>query len=200
MHDVSIEELTEDQREEILELLVAAYLNTPLHVAVFSEDEDVRRERVRNLFCMGFAEGLKGTWLCARKGATVVGVLHYSRSPDCSLGPEAQEELGAAIKEHFGKAGGLVTEWLRKWAEVHPHEEHWHLGPIAVHPKHQRQGVGGLLMDYFCGWLDRASVSGYLETDVPENVPYYAKFGFTVIKKAQVVGVANWFMKRQAAT
>ena len=36
-----------------------------------------------------------------------------------------------------------------------------------------------------------------LETDKWENVHFYERHGYTVIAKADVIGVPNWFMIRQ---
>ena len=37
----------------------------------------------------------------------------------------------------------------------------------------------------------------YLETDKPENVSFYQRFGFEVTEEAQVLGIPNWFMLRR---
>ena len=38
---------------------------------------------------------------------------------------------------------------------------------------------------------------GYLETDKPENVTLYERFGFKVTGEAKVFGVPNWFKWRE---
>ena len=38
---------------------------------------------------------------------------------------------------------------------------------------------------------------GYLETDKAVNVAFYALSGFETVARAQVLGVENWFMRRQ---
>jgi hypothetical protein len=48
----------------------------------------------------------------------------------------------------------------------------------------------------FCGRMDRGAASSYLETDKPENVRFYERFGFAVRAQADVLGVRNWFMQR----
>jgi hypothetical protein len=39
---------------------------------------------------------------------------------------------------------------------------------------------------------------GYLETDKPENVTFYKRFGFEVVDEHPVLGIKNWFMLRDA--
>ena len=52
------------------------------------------------------------------------------------------------------------------------------------------------MMNVFCDRADRDGVLAYLETDKPENVRFYEKFGFETTGEAPVIGVPNWFMRR----
>ncbi len=85
---------------------------------------------------------------------------------------------------------------MRTWSKHHPTEPHWHLGPIAIVPELQGQGIGSQLLEHFCSHVDQAGQAAYLETDRPENVPLYERFGFKVTEEAPVLGVRNWFMWR----
>lgn len=49
-----------------------------------------------------------------------------------------------------------------------------------------------------CARMDAARENAYLETDKPENVRFYRRFGFEVIGEGEVLGVANYFMLRRA--
>ena len=51
-------------------------------------------------------------------------------------------------------------------------------------------------MDRFCATVDAAGGVAYLETDKPENVGYYERFGFETVGEVDVLGVTNWFMRR----
>jgi hypothetical protein len=46
--------------------------------------------------------------------------------------------------------------------------------------------------------LDDAGVVGYLETDKGANVPFYERHGFVVVGEERVIGVPNWYMRREA--
>ena len=46
--------------------------------------------------------------------------------------------------------------------------------------------------------LDIQRLTGWLETDKAENVRLYERFGYTVVERAEVLGVPNWFMRRDA--
>jgi hypothetical protein len=51
-------------------------------------------------------------------------------------------------------------------------------------------------MNYYVAQLDTEAVAGYLETNDPENVEFYRKFGFAVQHEDQVIGTPNWYMWR----
>jgi len=51
------------------------------------------------------------------------------------------------------------------------------LGPIAVHPTHQGEGLGGWLMQMS---LERARNNGWERVLLVGDAPYYARFGFAI--------------------
>ena len=55
-----------------------------------------------------------------------------------------------------------------------------------------------MLLTAYCRRLDEGGLLAYLETDKAENVRLYERFGFAVTGEADVIGVKNWFMTREA--
>jgi hypothetical protein len=53
-------------------------------------------------------------------------------------------------------------------------------------------------MEHYCEELDRTGDAGYLETDRPENVNFYRRFGFEVTDEVMVLGIPNYLMWRKA--
>jgi predicted N-acetyltransferase YhbS len=90
-----------------------------------------------------------------------------------------------------------VGKWLAAWGSRDPDQPHSHLGPVAVEPQLQGQGIGSQLLNEYCRRLDSAGEVGYLETDKLENVHFYERHAYAVIDEADVIGVPNWFMIRQ---
>jgi predicted N-acetyltransferase YhbS len=86
---------------------------------------------------------------------------------------------------------------MSTWAGHDPDEQHVHLGPLAVDAHLQGRGIGSQIMREHCRRLDAAQHVGYLETDKPENVRFYERFGYEVTGTAPVIGVPNWFMRRE---
>jgi predicted N-acetyltransferase YhbS len=104
-----------------------------------------------------------------------------------------------AMLKGFGLRSALnVGSWLGSWATHDPSEPHVHLGPIAVDPEAQGRGIGRHLMQRYTRELDCAGWAGYLETDRPENVAFYERFGFELIETSSVLAVPNYFMLCEA--
>ena len=90
-----------------------------------------------------------------------------------------------------------IGTWLAAWSKHDPSIPHTHLGPIAVDPDAQGRHIGQRLMEEYCHDLDRTRAAGYLETDRPENVRFYRRFGFAMTDEIDVLGVRNYLMLRE---
>lgn len=81
----------------------------------------------------------------------------------------------------------------------HPHEPHWYLVLLGVDPAWQHRGVGGRLIGPVLGRCDAEGMPAYLETQKPENVAFYRRFGFDVRDEIHLPGTpAVWLMWRPA--
>jgi GNAT superfamily N-acetyltransferase len=64
------------------------------------------------------------------------------------------------------------------FAKHHPHDPHWHLAFLAVHPSRQGDGLGSALMRRTHDELDRAGVAAYLEATNDDNIRLYRRHGY----------------------
>jgi GNAT superfamily N-acetyltransferase len=132
-------------------------------------------------------------------GSRILGLIHWVDSPGCRFHWYEKLRMAPAMSRTFGVgAAWKVSTWLAAWAAHEPMEPHCHLGPIGVAPDVQGRHVGLQLMDQYCDEVDRKGLAGYLETDRAENVRFYRRFGFEMHKEADVLGVHNYFMWRDA--
>ena len=67
-----------------------------------------------------------------------------------------------------------------------------------MEPALQGRGIGSLVLREYTRRLDEAGEDSYLETEKPQNVALYSRFGYEVIEETEVLGVPNWFMWREA--
>jgi len=193
MGDVRIEPYTAGMADEAARMLAQAFATNPLHVAAFGPGQVAKSEA----FFRGGLAAMKGPKRVALDGSRVVGLVHWVRSPGCRFSAGEKLRMMPVMMRGFGVPATLrVASWLGAWSKRHPQEEHGHLGPIGVGPEQQGRGVGRRLMDVYCDALDRDGIAGYLETDRPENVRFYRRFGFDVVAEAPVLGVPNFYMWR----
>ena len=92
-----------------------------------------------------------------------------------------------------------VIRWNAAWARHAPDEPHEHLGPVSVDEGLRGQGLGSALLLEHVRRLDAIGAVGYLETDRPEAVPFYRRFGYFVVARQTVLGVPCWFLRRPSA-
>jgi len=87
-----------------------------------------------------------------------------------------------------------------------PPGPYWYLQLLATHPDWQRQGLGAELMQVVFDQADPQGVQCYLETERPELVAYYRRYGFEVRSEWDIdpdatlgeVGPHMWGMLRPA--
>ena len=196
MADPSIQPYEEDRHGAVLDVLTEAYRTNPMHLAVFggTEPNQVRQNRA---FFSGLLRLIEGTRLVAFLEDSVVGYVQWVSYPGCRPSRDKVAAIMPPILAQLadGVAPRLAT-WLRAWGTRDPDAPHSHFGPIAVSPVCQGTGMGRLLMQRYCAEVDLAAESGYLETDRPENVRFYARSGFEVVSEMELLGVRNWFMRR----
>jgi GNAT superfamily N-acetyltransferase len=102
---------------------------------------------------------------------------HY---PPSSMNQLAQ--LPGALRASYRQPRTLSVgvAYARATASLHPTEPHWYLSVLMTDPTVQGTGIGSALMNDALTCVDAENVGAYLETANESNVPYYAKFGFTL--------------------
>lgn len=195
MASIHIEVLNRDATPQACRILAQAFVTNPLNIAAFDPSQLARNEA---FFRVGLAT-MKGVKLVAIEGSQILGLIHWVCSPHCQVSGFEKLRLAPAMVRGFGLGSALrVGSWLSVWSKRDPRIAHAHLGPIGVSPEAQGQQIGHRLMDAYCNELDRTGEAGYLETDRPENVTFYRRFGFEVTEEIMVLGVPNHLMWRKA--
>jgi ribosomal protein S18 acetylase RimI-like enzyme len=183
-----------------LDLLSRGMRDNPLHVAVFGEEVELRRRRIRRVFAGAFdAMGWQANMLAARDAeGTIVGLCGALPPGRCQMDLGQQLRVMPRMFANGPRVTARAVRWLGIWGKRDPEERHWHLGPVAVDAHLHGRGVGSKLMEVFRAQMDAVGEAAYLETDKPENVRFYERFGFEVVGEEEVLGVPNWFMIRPA--
>lgn len=86
-------------------------------------------------------------------------------------GVEPLADLGRVARDETGALAGAIRFWPVKVGGAAA----LLLGPVAVHPTHQGEGLGAALIQ---GGLDAARARGWARVMLVGDAPYYARFGF----------------------
>lgn len=89
-------------------------------------------------------------------------------------------------------------QYLLAIDKAHPKEELWYLLLLVVDPSAQRGGIGARLQEEGMSSADHDGLDCYLETQKPENLVYYRRFGYDVVDELRPVrgGPPLWTMRR----
>ncbi|SRR5581483_8575029 len=196
---ISLRLLRQHEIESAARLVGRGMCSNPANVAVFRAADAAQRAKALERFFIPVLQGLyrRGLVLGAFRSQELVGISGIARPGFCQ--PKLFEKLTVLPAAVIGNSASTplrLLEWVREWSGRDPAEPHWHLGPVAVEPQLQRQGIGSTMLGAFCSLVDSCRSLAYLETDKEENVRLYRRFGFRVVASAEVLGVPNWFMSR----
>jgi len=89
-------------------------------------------------------------------------------------GASPEAGLSLVARDDYDALSGAIRYWrVRVGPAGHPALL---LGPVAVHPTRQGEGLGALLI---AESLDRAAARGWSRVILVGDAPYYRRFGFT---------------------
>ncbi|MFK7753113.1 MAG: GNAT family N-acetyltransferase [Sedimentitalea sp.] len=86
------------------------------------------------------------------------------------------------------RENGILAGAIRFWPVRVGGAEVVLLGPIAVHPTHQGEGLGAALIR---DGLDSARMAGWTRVMLVGDAPYYARFGFSRLKDVMMPPPTN---------
>jgi predicted N-acetyltransferase YhbS len=190
---IIVEKYSPDQLDATVSVLASAFVSNPLHISAFGPQ---RIDQNRLFFRIGLRHMFLGKAFVARMDGAVRGYVHFNAFPDCLPAPEDVPLAAATLLRPLGEAIPQVVKWFARWCHLDPEEPHLHLGPIGVDPGVQGQGIGTALMNRYLEHLKQEQIAAYLETDRPENVAFYKKFGFLVNREEELIGTPVWYMWR----
>mgnify|MGYP001298877556 CR=1 FL=1 len=177
-------------------MLAESMSTNPNHLSIFGDPDPAAVEKQRKMFEMVLSDP-KNSSFVVKLNDEVVGSMTYTSSACCQLPVLKLIRSMPAFLNMFGSSLPRVLKWRKNWADHDLSRPHVHFGPLAVRTSHQGRGIGKLLLSDFCRYLDETNQVGYLETDKPENVSFYQRFGFEVRETDTLFERTNWFMVRQ---
>jgi GNAT superfamily N-acetyltransferase len=189
MEKLKISFLEKNDISEASRVLSKAMLKNPLHIAVFQGHGEKERKIIEGMFFELLID-LPGITFLARINRQIVGVM---RMKSCDGRKVSNEHTQT---DDVDNLDWRKSYWHNEWARHDPLNQHWHFGPVDVSPSHQGNGIGSKLLNRFCHEVDACLAPAYLETDTDRNVRFYARFGFDVVKEAEIFNVKNRYIWR----
>jgi ribosomal protein S18 acetylase RimI-like enzyme len=194
MSEIEITVMKKNEINDAARVCSEAFVNTPFTKYVMGGSSEKHRKFLED--GMKRTLSLKhGTVMVAKDNGKIVGAMRMVEWPNCQNVPKGMGYLIPRLM--MGKAAVRLRHWKRLVGEYDPQERHCHIDPICITPSHQGKGIGSKLMSVFNDYCDKNGIPGYFETDQEQNVKFYEKNGFKMIKTVQVGPLPNWFLLRE---
>jgi ribosomal protein S18 acetylase RimI-like enzyme len=131
-------------------------------------------------------------------GAGRIGGIAMGYAPHHSTWPDDVQTEWDSFVASTRRLGEQFENYDRATSPFGEARPHHYLGVIAIDPDMQGEGMGATLIRAFCGLADGdpASAGVALDTSNPENLSWYARFGFTVLGSGSVGSATVWSLFR----
>lgn len=109
-------------------------------------------------------------------------------------------QLAGAFRALVVRPRAMVrgARYLFSIESAHPKDDLWYLMLLVVDPSVQRGGIGGMLQQEMLSRADQEGLDCYLETQKPDNIAYYGRFGYGLERELRpVTGGPPLFLMRR---
>ena len=195
---IEVGDIRPDEVAEAVTVAARAMCTSPMAYAVIGEDHERRYRHTRRFFDRLYKLAIHQRPLVARLDGRVVASTNDLVQQACRARLVDLVRSLPALALTGPRGAVRTVRWLNDWERRDPDRPHAHFGPFGVEPELQGQGIGSLVLREYTRRLDEAGEHSYLETEKPQNVALYQRFGFEVIQESELFGVPNWFMWREA--
>ena len=192
-YEILIREMQKADLPQTVKVIRKAYATNPAILAIYGGNPTaVRRMQIA---VESEFKYLPGNIFVAELDSLVVGGMRIVQWPACQA---SNIKMLPSMLASVRGIGPLVRamKWQSAWKKRDPSKPHWHLAVLGVLPHFQGKGIGSQMMQFYCDISDRDKIEAYHETDRPENIPFYERFGFKVVGEEIINGAKNWYMVR----
>jgi len=170
--------------DTLISVLVRAYDQDP-HVNWLVPKDEKRSERIAKFFeILVNHSGMKYDHAFTTEDLTGIAVWYP---------PEPRDRWKSSFLEDVillptwiqvcgirGMPSGMAVDKLLK--KHHLKRPHYYLAPLGVDPVHQGTGIGSHLLQHGLRMCNEKGVPAYLETGTEENIRFYVKHDFKVLR------------------
>jgi GNAT superfamily N-acetyltransferase len=185
------------------EVCAAAFDKDPAMVALVPRSRS-RRQAMLRLWFRGLLRiarrfaGRQPEIVCSAGEVSAVCVVF---EPDHYPPPSWTTAIAAPGPLRGGLRAAIdAGRWLAAREAQHPDEPHLYVETLATTPERQGQGIGSTALRELCREADRRSLPILLHTNNRENISWYARFGFEVIRAMTLPhGAPEWLLRRPSS-
>jgi GNAT superfamily N-acetyltransferase len=173
-------------RGAVVQTIVRAFTEDPL-VRWFFPDDAAYERRASAFF--GYLFDIRVVHGVIHVAGDCAAASLWNRPGEGMPQPE-QDQLWATDVEPGAGPGELDRLDAMEDAVValRPAGPHWYLGVLATDPSRRGEGLARAVLQPVLERADADGIPALLETGTPENLPFYARFGFDVLADARVSG------------
>jgi GNAT superfamily N-acetyltransferase len=192
-----MERLTREQKAEVIEVLATAFHDYPVMRFVLNATGDVYESQLRSLvgfFCEArFAKN--GHVLGIRENGMLIAIALVDE-PIQERWLEREEQFERLRSEIGEEAFQRLELYENVTSKLEPEAPHYFIGMIGVLPTQVGKGHAGKLMNHAkeLSTRDRRSFGVCLSTESPQNVPFYERFGYSIIGEVNIDTMHSWCM------
>jgi ribosomal protein S18 acetylase RimI-like enzyme len=190
--------MRESDLDAVCALIGLAFADNPSTLATAHGERDRAQRLMRGAVRVAKFGRPWSKALVAVQDEQIAGALNAAAWPDCQLTGLRKIAALPAMTRVMRTALPRAARMSTRRARHDPRRQHWHIGPVGVHPRFQGHGVGTALLDHLLAMADSQGIATFLETDVDRNVTLYRRLGFQVTSRETILGVDTRFMWRAA--
>jgi GNAT superfamily N-acetyltransferase len=203
MAKYEVERVHHDEHHATIAVLARAFFDDPLF-NFFLPDLIKQGHGLLSFIGSGYADAKPygNIWVAHTKDGKIGGGAVWL--PPGAYPRSAQREAKTYLRgfPSFARVGrrlGASIKLLTEMDKAHHAFDvpHFYLAILGVDPLYQRTGAGTALLQPVLDHCDDEGLPAYLETQKPENVPWYRRHGFDVVKLIELDGIPPlWTMSR----
>lgn len=183
----------------VAEVLASAFHDDPVLSWVLPDAERRREQLPRFFLALIRYQHLAGGGAELVRHAGLVRGAALWDPPDCwrQSRLDTLRSLPTVLRV-FGGRIRVANSVFHETERVHPKAPHWYLAAIGTSPSARGDGYGDALMRSRLTRCDSEGSAAYLESSNPENLAFYARYGFAVVSEIKLPdgGPSIWPMWR----
>jgi GNAT superfamily N-acetyltransferase len=192
--DVDVRAVALEDVPELSVSLARAFLEDPVSGYLFPDRRTKRLERYFRFQIRSMFLPRGEAWTTPDLRAASLWTPPKNRPPSMAEGVSQLPVIAI-----LGRATPRALRLVQMLESHHPRAPHFYLATIGTDPAMQGKGYGSALLSVVLSRCDAEAIPSYLESSKAENLSFYNRHGFEVVKEVLIprTEVKLWLMWRE---